>query len=370
MAGKEKKPNMLGLLIKAFSYQFKISPAHKQLAQKLNTMANGYPQKGAALRILAELFTSEEAALAVAFEEGNNTAAALAKKLGQNEVELEQKLYAMAKKGVIFHANEDGVSIYKLVPFIVGILEFQIDNPSIPLKINMGMMFGGGFTKTFYAKSLPHLRTIPIAANVVQKDTIMPYDDVVEILKTRKKIALGECVCRNISDGMGKVCEHSRDTCFAFDDWADYYVDIGIAKYITLEEALEKAARNEKEGLINQVANSKNPELMCSCCSCHCFVLGALNEKRGPAAGVISNYYCEFDNEKCTNCGACVKRCAVGAIKFENGVKTYDQSLCIGCGLCATVCPVHACSLKEKSEQDHYVPLDSIFDTYKEMAEH
>ncbi|MBR2372806.1 MAG: DUF362 domain-containing protein [Lentisphaeria bacterium] len=47
----------------------------------------------------------------------------------------------------------------------------------------------------------------------------------------------------------------------------------------------------------------------------------------------------------CKKCGACQKRCQVGAISCENGKFRIDHSKCIGCGACFSICPAHAVSI-------------------------
>ena len=46
-------------------------------------------------------------------------------------------------------------------------------------------------------------------------------------------------------------------------------------------------------------------------------------------------------NNKCINCGKCVRVCPVGAIDPSN-IKTADKTKCISCMGCIAACPVHA----------------------------
>ena len=46
-------------------------------------------------------------------------------------------------------------------------------------------------------------------------------------------------------------------------------------------------------------------------------------------------------NRKCTECGACVKACPVGAISLEH-IKESDFTKCIHCARCINICPEHA----------------------------
>lgn len=47
---------------------------------------------------------------------------------------------------------------------------------------------------------------------------------------------------------------------------------------------------------------------------------------------------------KCKRCGACLRRCQVGAIALEPRPR-IDHSRCIGCGACFSICPHHAISI-------------------------
>ena len=48
------------------------------------------------------------------------------------------------------------------------------------------------------------------------------------------------------------------------------------------------------------------------------------------------------NQNKCTNCGACVKVCPVEAISIKEGKAVVDQEKCIHCGKCLNVCPQDA----------------------------
>ncbi len=44
-------------------------------------------------------------------------------------------------------------------------------------------------------------------------------------------------------------------------------------------------------------------------------------------------------NERCKNCGICIKKLGCPAISTKDGKTVIDESLCVGCTLCAQVCP-------------------------------
>ena len=46
--------------------------------------------------------------------------------------------------------------------------------------------------------------------------------------------------------------------------------------------------------------------------------------------------------EKCTNCGACLMGCPVGALISTGQAYIIDTSRCIECGVCKEECPAGA----------------------------
>ena len=50
------------------------------------------------------------------------------------------------------------------------------------------------------------------------------------------------------------------------------------------------------------------------------------------------------NEERCTNCGACITVCPTGAFKLEPQTRCviFDNDKCIACGLCITACPPRA----------------------------
>jgi pyruvate formate lyase activating enzyme len=46
--------------------------------------------------------------------------------------------------------------------------------------------------------------------------------------------------------------------------------------------------------------------------------------------------------EKCINCGKCVKACLYGASRYDEGRLSFDRAACKNCGACAKECPSEA----------------------------
>ena len=62
-----------------------------------------------------------------------------------------------------------------------------------------------------------------------------------------------------------------------------------------------------------------------------------------------AGYEPDFDPEKCTGCGECVRLCRFDAVHLdaESGLAKFDFLACEGCGVCEDVCPAEAVKMRE-----------------------
>ncbi|MPN11374.1 hypothetical protein SDC9_158675 [bioreactor metagenome] len=64
-------------------------------------------------------------------------------------------------------------------------------------------------------------------------------------------------------------------------------------------------------------------------------------------------------NDKCNNCGICVKVCPMGSISSEN-VREYT-GICIKCGACIKKCPQNAKYYDDENYLYHKKDLEEEF---------
>jgi NAD-dependent dihydropyrimidine dehydrogenase PreA subunit len=196
---------------------------------------------------------------------------------------------------------------------------------------------------------------------VPEKYQVSNYDNVRYLVENADgKIAVANCVCRQTKDVVGESCTRTdlRETCIITSpEEADYYVNVGIGRYITKEEALNILEKAQEAGLILQPVNAEHPEAICCCCGDCCGILTSIKKFPRPADYYSSNFYAEVDATLCSGCQICVDKCQMGAAFMTEGVAAISLDRCIGCGNCVVICETNAIQLKKK-ESEQSPPKD------------
>jgi len=343
---------------------------YEKLRERLDDMAVGFPatESGVEMRILKKLFTESQADLFVKLRPLPESPADIASRLGQDAETLGDQLEEMARKGLLFRVRKGDTVRYAAVPYVVGIYEFQLNHMDAEFAHDHEVYFKTAFGKTIQGFQTPVLRTVPIDRELVAEYPVAPFEDVLEIIDSQKTIAISPCVCRTTKDLIEEGCDKPLENCFSFGSHAAYYVENGMGRYISKEEAKEIVVANEKAGLVMQPFNSQKAGGMCSCCGCCCGVLRSIKAQPVPADVVKSNYYAVVDEDECTGCETCMDRCQMDAITMVEDIAQIERGRCIGCGLCITTCPVEALSLVKKEDQEQYEPPRTGGETYIRIA--
>jgi hypothetical protein len=90
---------------------------YKRLAERLDALPNGFPPTadGAELRLLAKLFTAEEAAIAADLRLTLETPKVFSERVGGDAKELKRHLKGMARRGLIAWGKTDEGIAYRLL---------------------------------------------------------------------------------------------------------------------------------------------------------------------------------------------------------------------------------------------------------------
>lgn len=348
-----------------------MTDVYKKLAIHLDNTPSGYPETdtGVELRILKQLFTPEEAELALSLRLIPESADVIAKRAGKDSDSAKSMLIEMGAKGLLMHVHRDNTDTFMLLHFVVGIWEYQVNRLTDTL-IRDFNEYVPYLMKNQYKNKTQQMRVVPVTKAISSDLNVMAYDQVEEIIKSQSKILVAPCICRKEHDIAGDACDKLKEACLIFGGGAYIYESRGIGRTISQEEALDIINRGIKQGLVPQPSNSKKPINICLCCDCCCQILKNIKNLDEPSRVVSSNYHATVDEDECTGCQACEEICPMEAISVntESIIAQVELKRCIGCGLCVTACEFNAMSLFEKDQSDQLEPPANLLETMMNIS--
>ena len=326
----------------------------------------GLPDSEFLLPMLELRFTPEEAALLSKVPFLPHTAEQLSERLEIDINELVKKLDGLAKKGIIYrlegrsgtvrYSFRDSIFLFYRMPGWKG----EDDEWNRKLAPLSNKYYIEVLAADFIGHKTQGLRAIPVNETIKDSRVIMPYEDILKVIDKTKYCAVSTCACRHRHnlDPDFEECKHETSVCLHFDGLGKYTVENGLGKQISKDETLEILKNAADAGLVHGVSNTmEGIDTICNCCSCCCLYLEAIVKMPGmiPRGHQPSNYIREINEEKCIQCGLCVKRCSMKALKLEDKKVIFEPERCIGCGVCVHKCPEEAIYLVHRDE-DQIIP--------------
>jgi Pyruvate/2-oxoacid:ferredoxin oxidoreductase delta subunit len=330
---------------------------YRRLQKHLDALPVGLPEtpSGVELRILRRLFTPEEAEVALGLSAIPEPVEKIRRRLsGRTAQELERILDRMVAKGAIFGTARDGSKRYSRAPLVIGMYEAQVDRLTKELQQDFEQYSREGLATALLSGKTKQMRTVPLHARFVPERLVGRYDDARRLIQEgRGPWAARNCVCRQGKDLLGEPCRQTeaRRVCLMIGGAARSSVASGDAEPLSREETLALLDRAEREGMVLQPSNARDPVFICLCCGCCCGMLQAARQFPRPADYLQSNYQAAVDAALCTECASCHSRCPMQAIGAADGATAVDLGRCIGCGVCVSTCPTDAVRLRPKARE-------------------
>ncbi len=333
--------------------------AYVKLQKHLDDQTIGFPatRSGVELKILKHIFTPKEAEIACCLSykfEPLKTIFSRAGHLVDSPEELEKHLERIQKNGGIESKNNNGQTLYCNAPLVVGMYELQLGRltPGFIKDLNE-YTSSKDFGVSFLSTKLPQMRTIPVAKSIHPHHHVSTYDEVAGLMQTAEEpFVISECICRKKKSMEGKSCKKTdrKETCLAVGDMGRMALKGGQGREISRDEAMSIIQKNQKQGLVLQPSNTEKAEFICSCCGCCCGMLRIQKSLPKPLDFWATNFHAVVDNRTCDGCGACEKRCQVGAVSVsgEKQPAVVNLDRCLGCGVCVPNCPTKSITLVKK----------------------
>jgi NAD-dependent dihydropyrimidine dehydrogenase PreA subunit len=382
---------------------------YERLASALEALPHGFARtpSGVEIKLMKKAFTPEEVWLAGQLTRIPETAADIAKRVGRDVAEVTALLESLIPRGLValpgstagggvLKEDMQGEKKYRLRPFMVGWYEAgmrRLDKEFAEL-FELFVTEGGG--ERVFAPRPGLLGVVPVRGSVkpeyVQRE---PHIDIDAHFQRHERFLVIPCVCkreREILDDYS--CKLPMKRC-GF---------VGLPPQTPLgetvldrEEAMALLAKLEKLGHVHlafygftMFADAPQFTGTCNCCSCCCGILhgpklaGLDISTKGPQK---SNYRAVINEEQCTACGACIKRCPVDAIsegpkrlplacpcgvmpQLRPGKSVVDRDKCIGCGVCVIGCPEKAIVMEPVSEEEWFHVPSSMTEWEEQRLEY
>jgi electron transport complex protein RnfB len=255
---------------------------YRQLQRHLDKQAIGFPAalSGADIRLLERLFTPEEARLALSLSFRPAPLAQVLQRTGgdYSPDQTERLLDCMLHKGSIARKEKAGTACWYLLPLVVGMYEAQDGVPGEAFLADAhAYMKTLPFGRSFLAVKPSQMRTIPINKSLNIEHNVATYDAVrFLVLEAPGPFVVLPCICRETHAMQNEPCKKTtrKETCLGFNHMAAMVLARKHGREVSRDEVLAILEQNEKDGLVLQPANTKQPDFICSCCGCCCGMLG------------------------------------------------------------------------------------------------
>ena len=366
-----------------------VDRAYVALRNKLNRMADGLANDPLenSFDMIMNLWTPEEAAAEVlcptmrwfnAFDYVNAAGAA-----GQEMTveEAQAILDNLSEKRLIVSNDRAGTKWYWLLAWVDGVWETHLpecdDLAFIEAGIN-GSDYGTG-------GNYPVLHVCPVDASVVEGGKIDPLRDWRHIVNSTDSYGILDCICRKCAQTRGdaEMENFKRDhvwkegesgeqfikTCMVFGEYADWFIEQGIAERVTKEQMVANFETAIEDGFVPEMYWGQYPCCACLCKSDMCDCLTSYRRVHGETSNFpnVSAYVLNYDADACIGCGLCVERCPMKAVSMgEDGVCVMDAA-CVACGQCALKCPAGARILTPKDDFVKRMPQEKV-DDFRDRA--
>lgn len=320
---------------------------YQRLREFLDRLPGGFPatESGVEIRILERYFNPEEAELVMQLQPFPEPVPAIAARLGMDEEEAAERLESLARSGGIYRLRfGDQPPMYMAMQFLMGIYEFHLKAMD-PELAALGQEYFPYLSRFWSTVPTKQMRVVPVGAAVDTASAVATYDLARELVRQQDLIAVADCICRKERELLGKGCSHPMENCLTFSFAAQYYIENGIGRRISVEECLAILDEAEREAMVLAPTNAQVISNMCICCGDSCNMLRGLKAFERPADHAVSSFRAAIDQEACSACGVCLERCQMEAVLETDEYMEVDPARCIGCGLCVPTCPEEAVTL-------------------------
>ncbi|MFH1243321.1 MAG: hypothetical protein V1689_13290 [Pseudomonadota bacterium] len=148
---------------------------------------------------------------------------------------------SMADKGIVATRKKDGVVLYKLLPVVPGIFEFQFmrgGDTDLDRRLAKLLRAYADAAEAEVRKTIPipenvtpFMRVIPVERTIQAGQRVYTFDQLSNYIESADAISVGHCYCHHEHYLLGKeTCDAPQYRCMSFGPGALYTSERGIAR--------------------------------------------------------------------------------------------------------------------------------------------
>jgi ferredoxin len=343
--------------------------SYQKLTGRLNLYTQGAPTSKLLYRILAMLFSEQEAELVATLPIKPFTAEKAAKNWRVSLDEAEKTLQCLASRALLVDVRLDDKTEYVLPPPMAGFFEFalmrtrgDIDQKLLSELYEQYITVEEDFVRQLFLTGKTQLGRVFIQEGVLSSEHalhVFDYEKATEVIETAKDIAVGLCYCRHKRQHQGKACDAEMDICMTFNTVACSLIRSEYARRVEHSECRELLHKAWEQNLVQFGENVQSDvSFICNCCPCCCEAM-LVAQRFGHEHPVHTSNFVARVEPNCSGCGHCLVVCPVKIISLEtasadgSGRKqaVIDEELCLGCGVCSRNCRIDALTMQPRASR-------------------
>lgn len=344
---------------------------YSPLAERLNRFPQGASSSGLLFKILAILFSEEEAGLVAQLPIKPFTAEKAAAIWKLPLADTRKHLDTLASRAILLDTTHIGTTTYILPPPMAGFFEFSmmrargdIDQKLLSELFYQYMNVEEDFIKSLFTHGETQLGRVFVHEPVIPADKttqVLDYERASEVIRSATHRGISMCYCRHKMQHMHRACAAPMEICMTFNNSAESLVRHGFARAVDVVEGLDLLQQAYDANLVQFGENVRSGvNFICNCCGCCCEALIAARRFGMLNPVHTTNFMPKVDEQNCTGCGLCVRACPVEAIGLVSAndprqpkrqKAKVNEDTCLGCGLCVRTCRDASLKLAPRTER-------------------